>query len=221
MDSLLGELNSISSICAQGFIADFSNREPLAELIAGIKNNYEVDTLVNSAGFGYMSDFYRMPQEIIDSMQEVNMSAVVMLCYAFLPGMIKKSSGGIINVGSVASFFATPGSALYGATKHFIAGFTDALHREMLGYGVHVTGVYPGHTDSYFALRATGGRLKNWDKAMSPVKVSRLALQGLSQNKVRVIPGFDNRLKAFAGSILPPAFISRQIYKKSVRNHLR
>ncbi len=219
MDSLLKELNSISSSLAKGFLVDFSNKESLEGLIAKVSKDYDVDILINSAGFGYMGDFYLMPKEKAYSMQEVNISAVVVLCRSFLPRMVEKSWGGILNVGSVASFFATPGSALYGATKHFIVGFTDALHQEMLHLGVHVTGLYPGHTESSFAERATEGKLKRWKKAMSAELVAVLALKGLSENKIKVVPGFGNKMRVFAAAILPASIVSRKIYSKAIRNY--
>ncbi len=145
------------------------------------------------------------------------MSAVVTLCYEFLPRMIAKSKGGILNVGSVASFFATPGSALYTATKHFILGFTDALHREVLPFGVHVTGVYPGHTHTRFIEQATEGRVKNWRNAMKPVCVAVQALKGLSENKLRVIPGFGNKMRVIASHYLPASLILEKVYNSAVK----
>ena len=131
----------------------------------------------------------------ICSIQKVNISAVVNLCRAFLPRMVERSGGGILNVGSTSSFFATPGSALYGATKHFILGFTDALHQEMLSFGVHVTGVYPDRIESRFLERATDGKIKGWEKAMSPVLVAKLTLRGLSDNRMRVTPSLASKIR--------------------------
>ncbi len=222
MDSLLKELNLISSDSSRfltGFIANLSDKNFRRELIAKINDKYEIDILINNAGFNYMNDFYLMPEDLINSMQEVNMAAVIDFCRAFLPKMVKKSQGGILNVGSVASFFATPGSALYGATKHFVLGFTDALHQEMLCSDVHVTGVYPGHTDTSFISRATAGKTKKWHKAMSPLTVAKLALKGLSENKTRVIPGFGNKIRVLVASVIPTSIILKKIYKSAVKNY--
>ena len=217
MDSLLKELNEISSGCAQGFVFDLSDKNSRQELIKRISENHEVDILVNNAGFGYMADFYEMPENLIDSMAEVNMAAIVDLCRQFLPKMVERRDGGILNVGSVASFFGTPGSALYGATKHFVLGFTDALHQEMLRYGVHVTGIYPGHTDSHFISRATAGKKEKWHKAMSPISVAKSALKGLSKNKMRVVPGLGNKMRVLAASFLPVSMILKKIYNKNAK----
>jgi uncharacterized protein len=193
---------------------DFSDKFALQNLIDHINTNFNIDIIVNNAGFGHMGNFQVMPPEQISSMQEVNMIAVSTLCRAFLPRMVKKSDGGILNVGSIASFFATPGSALYGATKHFILGFTDALHQELLSTGIHVTGVYPGRTHSRFMERATNGKVKEWDKAMDPALVADLALRALRTNKTRVITGMDNKIKILIASILPLPMRLKMIYKK-------
>lgn len=203
MNSLLEELKVNSSFPAKGFFADFSDEESLRELVAKVQKDYEVDILVNNAGFGHMEDFYLMDEDGVNSMLRVNILAVVELCREFVGGMKEKPGTGILNVGSVASFFPTPGSALYGATKHFVLGFSDALHHEMLSFNVHVTGLYPGKTNTRFVERATGGKIKDWDKAMSPESVAELGLKGLSENKIRVVPGLSNKIKVFIASVMP------------------
>lgn len=218
MKSLLEELNLSSSFPVEGFIADISNKESTRELIEKVCKNYEVDILVNNAGFGDMGDFYQMDKDKVCLMQQVNMSAVVDLCRHFLPVMKEKTGSGILNVGSVASFFPTPGSALYGASKHFILGFTDALHEEMWAFDVHVTGVYPGKTKSCFLERATDGKKKDWEQAMDPQLVAELALKGLSENKIRVIPGFSNRIKVFIASVMPTSLLLKKSYSNDLKS---
>jgi len=219
MKSLLSELNKNSGIVSEGFIADLSSRSSRQKLIKKISQTREVDVLINNAGFGHIGDFCLASEELIDSMREVNMNAVVDFSREFLPKMIKKGCGGILNVGSTASFFGTPGSGLYGATKHFVLGFTDALHQEALSYGVHVTGIYPGHTHSRFVSRATEGKTKKWEKGMSPVSVAKSGLQGLSQNKTRVVPGLYNKALFVGAKIMPTSFILEKLYEKFSKNH--
>lgn len=218
MNSLKDELKSSSHPVLAGFLSDISNNESLQELITNINKNYEVDILINNAGIGHINDFCKMSHGLIHTMINLNIIAVVELCRALIPRMQKKSGTGILNVGSTASFFATPGSALYGATKRFLLSFTDALHQEMLSSGVHVTGVYPGNTHSRFLERSTGGKIKGWKKAMSPVMVAELALEGLSKNKMRVVPGYTNKLKTLAPAILPASILLAKIYKSTI-NH--
>lgn len=215
MDSLLSELKSVSVSKVEGFLANFSDSESLNKMIKKIKENYRVDILINSAGFGYINDFCKMPFEKIYSMQRVNIISVVELCRVFLPDMMKKPGTGIMNIGSTASFFPTPGSALYGATKHFILSFTEALHHEMLSKGVHVTGVYPGHMHSRFLHRSTEGRANDWKSATDPSKIARMSLKGLRDNKRRLIPGIKNKLKVFASYILPLPLVFKKVYSNA------
>ena len=216
MDLLEVEIKGSTCQVAESFLLNFSSNESLKELIAQIQKTYEIDILVNNAGIGHLSDFSVMSEDQIHTMVNLNIVAIVQLCRAFIPQLQK--GNGILNVGSVASFFPTPGSALYGATKRFLLSFTDALHWEMLSSGVHVTGVYPGNTHSRFLERSTGGKVKKWQKAMSPVVVAEKALAGLSKNKMRVIPGYMNKLKTLAPVILPNTILLNKLYKNA-HNH--
>ena len=216
MDLLEVEIKKSTCQVAESFLLDFSSNESLKELIAQIQKTYEIDILVNNAGIGHLSDFSVMSEDQIHTMVNLNIVAIMQLCRAFIPQLQK--GNGILNVGSVASFFPTPGSALYGATKRFLLSFTDALHWEMLSSGVHVTGVYPGNTHSRFLERSTGGKVKKWRKAMSPVVVAEKALAGLSKNKMRVIPGYMNKLKTLTPVILPNTILLNKLYKNA-HNH--
>jgi len=216
MDLLEVEIKKSTCQVAESFLLNFSSNESLKELIAQIQKTYEIDILVNNAGIGHLSDFSVMSEDQIHTMVNLNIVAIMQLCRAFIPQLQK--GNGILNVGSVASFFPTPGSALYGATKRFLLSFTDALHWEMLSSGVHVTGVYPGNTHSRFLERSTGGKVKKWQKAMSPVVVAEKALAGLSKNKMRVIPGYMNKLKTLAPVILPNTILLNKLYKNA-HNH--
>lgn len=214
MDILVNELGS--ETVKEYFLADFSNNKALQEVITCIKEKYEIDILINNAGFGYINDFCKMPHEVIHTLNNVNMIAVEEFCMAFVPKMQTRYGSGVINIGSTASFFAIPGSALYGATKHFVLGFTDALHQEMLSKGVHVTGVYPGNTQTRFLERSTDGKIKAWQKAMSPMLVAKEALKGLSKNKIRVIPGYGNKLKVLIAAYLPVPMLLNKVYKNTL-----
>jgi uncharacterized protein len=104
----------------------------------------EVDLLVNNAGFGTSGPF--LENEPARDAEEVrlNCEAVVTLCHAFLPGMLERRRGGVINVASTAGMQPIPYEAVYAATKAFAISFTDALHTELRGTGVRVMAVNPG-----------------------------------------------------------------------------
>ena len=104
----------------------------------------DIDLLVNNAGFGTSGPF--LENEPARDAEEVrlNCEAVVTLCHAFLPGMVERRRGGVINVASTAGMQPIPYEAVYAATKAFAISFTDALHAELRGTGVRVMAVNPG-----------------------------------------------------------------------------
>src|SRR3954451_1667726 len=104
----------------------------------------EVDLLVNNAGFGTSGPFLEH-DPARDAMQvRLNCEAVVTLCHAFLPRMVDRRRGGVINVASSAGFQPIPYESVYAATKAFVISFTDALHTELRGTGVRAMAVNPG-----------------------------------------------------------------------------
>jgi short-subunit dehydrogenase len=104
----------------------------------------EVDVLVNNAGFGTSGPFLEHDAERDAEQVRLNCEAVVTLCHAFLPGMVDRRRGGVINVASSAGFQPIPYESVYAATKAFAVSFTDALHTELRGSGVRVMSVNPG-----------------------------------------------------------------------------
>ena len=104
----------------------------------------QVGLLVNNAGFGTSGPFVENDAAREAEEVRLNCEAVVTLCHAFLPGMVERHSGGIINVASSAGMQPIPYEAVYAASKAFALNFTDALHIELRGSGVRVMSVNPG-----------------------------------------------------------------------------
>lgn len=104
----------------------------------------QIDLLVNNAGFGTSGPF--LEHDAVRDAEQVrlNCEAIVTLCHAFLPGMIERRRGGVINVASTAGMQPIPYESVYAATKAFALSFTDALHTELRGSGVRVMSVNPG-----------------------------------------------------------------------------
>ncbi len=104
----------------------------------------DVDLLVNNAGFGTSGAFLEHDPERDAEQVRLNCEAVVTLSHAFLPGMVDRHRGGVINVASSAGFQPIPYESVYAATKAFVISFTDALHTELRGSGVRAMSVNPG-----------------------------------------------------------------------------
>jgi short-subunit dehydrogenase len=126
-----------------------------------------VDALVNNAGYGLAGGFLDSPWDQHRDFVQVLVTAVADLCYRFLPGMISRQRGWVINVASVAGMLpATAGHTLYGASKALVVKFSQSLGLEMKRHGVHVTALSPGFTYSEFhdvnGMRPQVSQLPSW-----------------------------------------------------------
>jgi short-subunit dehydrogenase len=106
------------------------------------------DVLVNSAGMRGGGEFAKLDYDRIEEHVRLNVLGVMFGTRAFLPGMLARGRGHVVNLGSIAGRFATPGNAIYGATKHAVVAFSEAMNYETEGRNVHVTSVNPGFVDT-------------------------------------------------------------------------
>ncbi len=138
--------------------ADLSAPREIERLAAEIEARHGgVDVLVNNARVAWRGPFDAMPDETAHSMFSVNAVAAVELTRRFLPGMIRRGFGRVINIGSVVGHVASRGSAVYAATKAFIDAFSRSLGRELRGSGVEVSVVRPGVILPTFFVRSRAG----------------------------------------------------------------
>ena len=138
----------------QIFIRDLSNLESLFNIKENLKSDLVPDVLVNNAGVGLYGRFWKQDMAEIDGMMKVNINSLVYLTHTFLPAMIKKRSGGILNIASISSFVPCPGLNVYGATKTFVKAFTEGLRVETESKGIHVVCYHPAGTDTKWHKRA-------------------------------------------------------------------
>ena len=185
-------------------LGDPAERERLAGLLAGTGRAVEV--LVNNAGFGSRGDFIGNDRERMLEMIRVNVEAVVDLTSRFLPGMVERGRGAVINVASVAAFQPIPGSATYAASKSFVLSFSEAIRTEQRGTGVSVTAVCPGPVKTEFTDAAGMAGVEDetpdlfW---MSAEEIAREAVQGAEHDKRVVVPGALNQAQSIFGQHLP------------------
>jgi uncharacterized protein len=139
LEQLAGELPTEAHVVPCDLAADAA---ALPERVAEL--GVEVDLLVNNAGFGNSGPFLEHDPGRDAEQVRVNCEAIVVLTRAFLPGMVERGRGGVINVASTAGMQPIPYEAVYAATKAFVISFTDALHTELRETGVRVMAVNPG-----------------------------------------------------------------------------
>jgi len=131
---------------------DVSQLDSLSNLVQTVLAEWgQIDLLFNNAGFGRIRflDELDLIQDI-DTQLRVNLWGLIQLTRMVLPHMIKRGSGHIINMASIAGLVAMPTYSIYAATKYAVRGFTDALRREVGVWGVHVSGIYPGAAETEF-----------------------------------------------------------------------
>jgi short-subunit dehydrogenase len=164
-----------------------------------------VDVLLNNAGFGLHGSFAELPLERQLEMVQVNIVALMQLTGLFLPGMVQRRRGGILNVGSVAGFLPGPNMAVYYATKAFVLSFSEALHEELQGTGVSVTNLCPGPTDTNFSQVARSHRIRKVRAAkMTAAEVAAIGHTEFRRGKCLSVPGIQNKVLAAAmPKILP------------------
>lgn len=154
------------------------------------ENDWEIDYLINNAGFGGQGDFARertMEQDM--SMIAVNIETPTRLCKLFLPDFIKRGSGKVLNVSSSAAVSPGPLQAVYYATKAYVTSWSNSLWRELQGTGVTVTTLMPGAMKTGFADTAGLSDTKLFANAVDPVKVAQDGYDGMLKGELNVIAG--------------------------------
>jgi len=211
LQALATELRAASGARVEVIAADLADKDAprlIFDKIAAL--NLQVGTLINNAGFGLRGAFAEQPLDRLIEMLDVNIVALTRLTGLFLPLMIARGSGGIINLSSIAAFLPGPYMAVYYATKAYVLSFSQAIAYETRGTGVVVTAVCPGRTQSEFDEVAdlTGARLTR-QPAMSGRDVARLAIEGHRARKSLVITGAMNKLTPLGSRLLPRGVLMR------------
>lgn len=182
------------------------------------QRNLSVDLLINNAGFSTYGNFEtispgREHEEIM-----VNVAALVALCHAFIPQMLDRGNGAVLNVASTVSFYPLPYQAVYGATKAFVLSFSEALWAEYRQRGIHVLALCPGPVKTEFFARM-GTEISR--AQASPRQVVKVGLRALEQKRLLVIPGFQNNFECRVLSrLFPRPFLAQfvaQVSEKVIR----
>jgi short-subunit dehydrogenase len=204
---LAAELSDEHGVRAETVSADVSDPNARERLRTEIRSRgLTIEVLVNNAGYGSGGRFVELDGEQEAAMVRTNVEAVVALASAYLPEMVDRGRGAILNVASLIAFQPVPYQATYGATKAAVLSFTDALHEELRGTGVTVTAVCPGPVRTEFGEAGGFGGADDripgflW---LSAEKVADDALEALENGDRVVVPGPINQVAALYGQHLP------------------
>jgi short-subunit dehydrogenase len=184
---------------AEPIVCDLADPAGPRALFADVTNRgVAVDALVNNAGFGALGRFHELDLRRQLDMVQVNVTALVELTHLFLPGMIARGHGGVMNLASTAAYLAGPHMAVYYATKAFVLSFSEAIADELAATGVTVTAVCPGPTESEFRARAkledSPAFRSKVIPTMSARRVARIGFRAFERGKRVVVPGVVNKL---------------------------
>ncbi len=166
-----------------------------------------VDLLVNNAGFATHGCFESLPAQRDHDEVMVNVTAVVGLCHAFIPGMLARG-GAVINVASTAAFQPLPFMAVYGATKAFLVSFSYALGEEYRDRNIRVLALCPGPTETNF-FEVIGSKKAAVGKLRSADQVVATGLHALEKGRGFVVDGMGNAVSGFMARLLPSAFTAK------------
>lgn len=208
LDALAAELQA-RGVRAEVLPTDLADPQARAELPGRVAElGLEVDLLVNNAGLSTLGPVAAADPAKERNMVEVDVMAVVDLCTRFLPAMVARGRGGVLNVASTAAFQPLPGQAGYGACKAFVLSYTRSLGGELRGTGVSATTLCPGPVDTGFG--ETAGFSKEdaeaalpsfmWER---PDAVAKCGIDALAKGHPVAIPGAANRVAATFAHLAP------------------
>lgn len=175
----------------------------------------EVDVLVNDAGFGEHGFFSETDLKKELQMIQLNIASLVHLTKLFLPRMLSRGTGKILQLGSITSFIPSPLMAVYGGTKAFVLSFSEALQNELKDTGVIVTVLCPPATDTNFfmAADAEDSRAAQGNLA-TPEEVAKVGYEALMKGEARAIPTFSAKVQAGLSNVLPDQALSAAMRKQ-------
>lgn len=206
---LADELHGAHGVRTEVITADLTDPGSRAHIATELESRGLVPhVLVNNAGLSTTGAVHQGAADRDLAMIRTDVEAVVHLCSIFLPGMVERGAGAVLNVASTAAFQPLPGQAGYGGAKAFVLSYSRATRAELKGTGVTMTVLCPGPVQTEFA--ETAGFTEEESLNALPKfmwlpadKVAQIAIRGLEKDKAVVIPGASNRMGAAVAHLTP------------------
>ncbi len=221
LKALANELQTAFGITVKVIAADLSNMDDVQKVYDTCKaENIKIDYLVNNAGIGVYDFFSDADWTKTEQMINLNITSLTKMCRLFIPDMVARKSGKILNVASTAAFQPGPTMAVYYASKSYVLSFSEALYNELQGTGVHITCLCPGATQSSFfeAAAMHESNLVKGKKLPTSKEVAAFGYKAMMKNKMTVIHGWMNAIMANSIRLTPRKLvlkIVRKIQEKS------
>ncbi|HJQ34177.1 MAG TPA: SDR family oxidoreductase [Pyrinomonadaceae bacterium] len=210
---LAEELEGKHKVAARVLASDLARPEAPREIFEELNGaGVVVDALVNNAGFGSYGLFAETDLKSELELLQVNVVALTHLSKLFLPGMLARRRGFVMNVASTAAFQPGPLMAVYYASKAYVLSLSEALANECEGTGVRISALCPGPTETGFVAAAGMEQSKLFDRgAMTAREVAEAGYRGMLAGKTLVIPGFRNALVARAVGMMPRGVVTKVV----------
>lgn len=211
LDKVSGEVQRGPNVTVQVIPKDLSQPTAAEEIYRELQSKgIEVDVLVNNAGFNVYGPFRKTSAQKELQMMQVHMLTLTHLTKLFLPGMLKRKFGKVLNLASTASFTPGAGDAVYCATKAYVLSFSEAIAEELKGTGVTVTALCPGPTKTKFAERAEMADTKIFQGSLSSAaEVAQAGYRAMMQGRTTVVVGLNNELMIFSLRFSPRSLVTK------------
>jgi short-subunit dehydrogenase len=220
LQKVKSELEKRRGISVRVIRKDLADPRAPAEIYNELEQQgVRIDVLVNNAGYALFNAFVeRDAKETLDMLQ-VNIMALTHLTRLFIPGMIERGKGRVLNMASTAAFVPGPLMACYYASKAYVLSFSEAIAEELRGTGVTVTALCPGATATGFQKRADmeNSRLVQGRRITDPSTVARAGYKAMMQGKAVEVPGLANKAVPFFARLVPRGIVPRIVMRSQER----
>ena len=212
LEAAAGKIEGKYGVTVRTLAMDLADADAPQQLFDRLSaDGVEIHYLINNAGFGLGGEFADTDIERELDMIQVNAASVVHLTKLFLPAMLKRRKGRIMNVASTAAFQPGPLHSIYYATKAFVLSFSEAIHEELRKTGVTVTALCPGPTRTEFFERAGTNKTRLFTQAAMATAedVAHFGYGAMMRGKSVAIPGIGNKLMIQAERFTPRVVVTR------------
>ena len=214
LNQLAVQLRKQHAVSVEVLPVDLGSPDGLAAVTARLTGGEPIELLVNNAARSARGSLAELTPETIDAQIRLNVTALTQLARAAVTGMLAHGYGGILNVSSMASLTASPGSAVYGATKAYVTALTESLHAELAGTDVHVTALLPGFTRTGFHA-ANNVEISYLPSVawLDADTVARAGLDAVAAGRPVAVPGPQYKLAAGAVRLLPRSLLRQLAHR--------
>lgn len=208
-------------IKAVGFETDLTKEKNLISFAHWVRDNFQIDMLINNAGIGGTNHFEKVSTGYMDTIIQLNMKALVFLTHQLLPLLKSQKEAYVLNIASLAAFGPMPYKTIYPASKAFVASFSKGLNAELKDSNVSVSVAFPGGMATNPEITA---RIKKYNKLvqatfLSPQKTAEICFNRTLTGKTVIVPGFANKLNRFLIKFIPEQ-IRLDIFSKNLQREL-